>query len=101
MSPAAQQDGADSDEKRIRKTTPKEETLYVEGLYERVTQMASAQTEHRLLDAQGPGQPDANHRRPPTKRRAMTSHSDDRPIRGSGGTTPCCYRGLGKRLIEV
>jgi YD repeat-containing protein len=35
--------------KRVRKTTPKEETLYVEGLYERVTQMASAQTEHRYF----------------------------------------------------
>jgi len=41
--------GYDGDQKRIRKTTPKEETLYVEGLYERVTQMASAQTEHRYF----------------------------------------------------
>ncbi len=40
MSPAAQQDGADGDKKRIRKTTSKEETHYFEGLYERVTQMA-------------------------------------------------------------
>jgi uncharacterized protein RhaS with RHS repeats len=41
--------GYDGDQTRIRKTTPKEETLYVEGLYERVTQMASAQTEHRYF----------------------------------------------------
>jgi len=36
----------DGDEQRIRKTTPKEETLYFEGMYERVTAMG-APTEHR------------------------------------------------------
>jgi RHS repeat-associated protein len=38
--------GYDGDEQRIRKTTPTEETLYFEGLYERVTSFA-APTEHR------------------------------------------------------
>jgi hypothetical protein len=37
----------DSDEQRIRKTTPEEETLYFGKLYERVTHAASGATEHR------------------------------------------------------
>jgi RHS repeat-associated protein len=40
--------GYDGDEQRIRKTTPDEETLYFGDLYERVTQVASAKTEHRF-----------------------------------------------------
>ncbi|MDC3982187.1 RHS repeat-associated core domain-containing protein [Polyangium jinanense] len=39
--------GYDGDQKRIRKTTPTEETLYFGDLYERVTAMGSAATEHR------------------------------------------------------
>lgn len=39
--------GYDADQERIRKTTPTEETLYLGGLYERVTEMGSATTEHR------------------------------------------------------
>jgi RHS repeat-associated protein len=39
--------GYDGDQQRIRKTTPTEETLYFGDLYERVTEMATAMTEHR------------------------------------------------------
>jgi RHS repeat-associated protein len=40
--------GYDGDQKRIRKTTPTEETLYFEDLYERVIKKAAATTEHRF-----------------------------------------------------
>jgi RHS repeat-associated protein len=39
--------GYDGEQKRIRKTTPAEEILYFEGLYERVTEMGSAATADR------------------------------------------------------
>jgi RHS repeat-associated protein len=40
--------GYDGDQTRIRKTTTTEETLYFEGLYERVTKKAPPKTEHRF-----------------------------------------------------
>jgi len=58
-----------------------------------------------LLGARGPGSPIANHRRQPTIRGDMASHSYDRSIRGSGGTAPCCnrgpIRGAGSRILAA
>src|SRR6185503_19573263 len=48
--------GYDGDQARIRKTTPTEETLYFGDLYERVTEMGSASTEHRYY-VQSPERP--------------------------------------------
>ncbi|MEZ4298873.1 MAG: RHS repeat-associated core domain-containing protein [Polyangiaceae bacterium] len=39
--------GYDADQRRIRKTSPTEETLYFEDLYERVTDKASGEATHR------------------------------------------------------
>jgi RHS repeat-associated protein len=40
--------GYDGNQQRIRKTTPADETLYFEDLYERVTTKAAPKTEHRF-----------------------------------------------------
>ncbi|AUX30840.1 MULTISPECIES: RHS repeat-associated core domain-containing protein [Sorangium] len=39
--------GYDGDQQRIRKTTPEQETLYFDDLYERITKAASGTVEHR------------------------------------------------------